>query len=203
MQISTVLGRVCHFTCATLLWTGRFRHLSDNVFGVLNFQSTKDMRVIFFWKYLKLNLDFKNAVRNSEKNFCFIGNCIWIGIINLSPLRTEYLSSADNVLTWNPKIWHVNKRNFFPTQFSWQWSLNMIKVLWYRFQQFLGTFTILLVKGSSETRFFRYLSNHVFSVRIIGNTKSVRVEFSFKMSRFRSRFQKCIKKLRTTFLFFR
>ena len=192
MQISTVLGRVCHFTCATLLWTGRFRHLSDNVFGVLNFRSTKDMRAIFFGKD-----------RNWEKNFCFIDNCIWIGIIKLSLLRTEYLSSADNVLTWNPKIWHVNKRNFFPTQFSWQWSLNMIKVLWYRFQQFLGTFTILLVKRSSETRFFRYLSNHVFSVRIIGNTKSVRVEFSFKMSRFRSRFQKCIKKLRTTFLFFR
>ena len=157
----------------------------------------------FLKKYSRFSLDFKNAASIWEKVFCFWDNCIWIGIIKLSLLRSEYFSSVDNVLTWNPKILHVNKRNFFPTQFSWQWSLNMIKVLRCRFRQCLGTFRILLVKGSSKTRFFWYLSHHVFRVRIIGNTKSVRVKFFFKMSRISSRFQKCIKILRTTFLFFR
>ena len=28
-------------------------------------------------------------------------------------LRTGYFSSGANVLTRNPKIWHVNKRDFF------------------------------------------------------------------------------------------
>ena len=55
----------------------------------------------------------------------------------------------------------------------------MIKVLWSIFQQCLGTFTIFLVEGSSETGLFRHLSNHVFRVRNFGNTKAVRVMFFF------------------------
>ena len=39
--------------------------------------------------------------------------CIWIGIVKLSLLRREYLSSAANVLTSRAKISHVNKRDFF------------------------------------------------------------------------------------------
>ena len=71
----------------------------------------------FFKKYLKFNLDFKNAAKNSEKVFCFWDNCIWIGIVKLSLLRTGYFSSAANVLTSSPKIWHVNKRDVF--QLNW------------------------------------------------------------------------------------
>ena len=49
--------------------TGLFRHLSDHVFGGLNFGNTKSMRVIFFPKYLKFILDFKNEAKKREKVF--------------------------------------------------------------------------------------------------------------------------------------
>ena len=92
---------------------GYFRHLSDYVFGVRNFENTKSMKVIFFFKYLKFQLDFKNAARNSENVFCWLNNCMRIGIVKLSLLRTGYFSSAANVLTGSPKIWHVKSRDFF------------------------------------------------------------------------------------------
>ena len=38
----------------------------------------------------------------------------------------------------------------------------MAKVLWFRFQQCLSPFPMLHVEGSSESRLFRHLSNHVF-----------------------------------------
>ena len=67
----------------------------------------------FFSKYSKFNQDFKNAARNSEKVFCFWDNCISIGIVKLSLLRTGYFSLTMNVLTSSPKILHVNKADFF------------------------------------------------------------------------------------------
>ena len=67
----------------------------------------------FSWKHLKFNLDFKNAAKNWEKVFFFWDNCIWIGIVKLSLLRTGYFSSPANVLTSSTKILHVNKRDFF------------------------------------------------------------------------------------------
>ena len=48
--------------------TGLFRHLSDYVFGVRNFEIRKCIRVTFFSKYLKFNLDFKNAAKTDKKN---------------------------------------------------------------------------------------------------------------------------------------
>ena len=56
----------------------------------------------FFSKYSKFNQDFKNAARNSEKVFCFWDNCISIGIVKLSLLRTGSFSLAANVLPSNP-----------------------------------------------------------------------------------------------------
>ena len=52
-----------------------------------------------------------------KKNFCFSDNCIWIGVAKFFLLRTGYISSVANVLSSSPKIWHVNKRDFF--QLSW------------------------------------------------------------------------------------
>ena len=49
--------------------TWRFRHLSDYVFRDRRFRNRKSMRVIFFSKYSKFNLDFKNSAKNSEKRF--------------------------------------------------------------------------------------------------------------------------------------
>ena len=47
---------------------GLFRHLSNHVSGVDNFQNTKAMRVIFFSKCLKSKLDFKNAAKIQKKS---------------------------------------------------------------------------------------------------------------------------------------
>ena len=97
--------------------TAPFRHLPDFVFGVRNFGNTKVMRVIFFSKYLKFNLDFKKWAKKWEKLFCFSDNWIWIIIVKLSLLRTGYYSSAANVLISSTKNLLVNKRDFF--QFNW------------------------------------------------------------------------------------
>ena len=77
----------------------------------------------------------------------------------------------------------------------------MLKVLWCWFQQCFGTFTILLVKGSSETGGFRLLSDEVFGVPNSGNTKSMTVIFYFKLFKIYCRFQKSRKKLRKRFCF--
>ena len=74
-------------------------------------------RSSFFSKPSKFQIDFKNAAKISEKLSCFCYNCIWIGIVKLSLLRTGYFSSVANVLTSSPKILHVNKREFF--QLNW------------------------------------------------------------------------------------
>ena len=71
--------------------------------------------------------------------------------------------------------------------------MNLIKVISYIFEQCLGTFTILLVKGSSETGLFRRLSNHVFRVRNFGNTQSIGVMFLFKTFKISARLQKSSK----------
>ena len=44
--------------------TGLFRRLSDYVFGIRNFESTKSMRVNLYSKILKFNVDFKNSAKN-------------------------------------------------------------------------------------------------------------------------------------------
>ena len=76
-------------------------------------------------KFSKINLDFKNAAKNWEKVF-FWYNCICIGIVKLSLLRTNYFLSVADVLTRCPKILHVNKRDFFQLNFlgrdRWMWQ---------------------------------------------------------------------------------
>ena len=60
----------------------------------------------------------------------------------------------------------------------------MLKVLWCWFQQCFGTFTMLLVKGSSEMRRVRHFSDYVFGVRNFRKTKSMTVIFFFKYLKF-------------------
>ena len=86
--------------------------LYDYVFGDRNFGNTKSMRSSFVSKYLKLHLDFKNAAKTSGKVFCYLDNCIWIGIVKLSLFRTGYFSSAANIWRRTDKILHVNNRDF-------------------------------------------------------------------------------------------
>ena len=122
----------------------------------------------------------KKCCKKLRKVSCFWDNCIWIGIVKLSLLTTQYFPWAGNVLTSSTKILRVNKRPF-ATQLTWQWSKKMKKVLWRRFQKFLGTFTILLFEGSSGTRLLRHLYDYVFGDGNIGNTKSMRVIFFFNI----------------------
>ena len=79
----------------------------------LNSEIQNLWRSFFVSKYLIFHLDFKNSVKNSGKVLCFWENCIWIGIVKFSLLRTWYSSTAANVLTSSPKILHVDKRDFF------------------------------------------------------------------------------------------
>ena len=118
MQISTVLGK--RLPCCLLKGPVK-RDFLDIYLTTFSESVISKIQNLggssFFKKYLKFNLDFKNAAKNSEKVFCFWDNCIWIGIVKLSLLRTGYFSSVANVLTSSPKIWHVNKRDFFEQNF--------------------------------------------------------------------------------------
>ena len=91
----------------------------------------------------------------------------------------------------------------FPTQLTWQLSFDVIKVLWFRFQQCWGMFTMLLVEGFSQTHFFRHLSDYVLGVRNFVKTKSMKVMFFFKIFKIYCRFRKSSKKFRKSFLFLR
>ena len=53
------------------------------------------------------------ARKDPEHDFSFWDNSIWIGSVELSLLRREYLSSAVNVLTSSLKIFHITKKDFF------------------------------------------------------------------------------------------
>ena len=97
-----------------------------------------------------------------RKIFSFWDNCIWIGIVKLSLLRTGYFSSAANVLTSSPKTWHVKKQLFFEHNFvasdEWIWQrccdadfnslcarssycLSMHRLEWYILDVYLTTFS--------------------------------------------------------------
>ena len=79
--------------------------------------------------------------------------------------------------------------------------MTLIKVTRCRFEQCLFTFTMPLLKGSSETGPLRHLSNHVFGVRNFGNRKSMKVIFFFKTSKISDRFQKWTKNWEKVFCF--
>ena len=119
---SLVFGRVCHIASRSILWKGHFLGIYLTTFSE---SLTSKIRNLWRPNCLKFNLDFRNAAKNWEKNFFFWYNCMWIYIVKLSLLRTGYLSSAANVLTSSPKIFHVNKRHFFQVNWlgsdQWMW----------------------------------------------------------------------------------
>ena len=97
--------------------TGLFRHLSNYVFRIRNFGNTKAVRDIFCFRIFNIEVRFKKFSQKLRKNFCFWDNCICIGIVKLSLLTTGYFSSAANVLTSSPKIFHVNKGDLLQLSF--------------------------------------------------------------------------------------
>ena len=91
-----------------------------------NFGNTSAMRVICFSKGSTINVDLKNAHKNSEKLFCFSDEIIWIVCIELSLLRRVYLSSLVNYVTKSLKTLHLPNSDFFQLNFflsnQWIWE---------------------------------------------------------------------------------
>ena len=54
MQISTLLGHVYHIAFGRSCEIALFRHLSDYVFGVGNFENTKPLTVMLLFKDFKI-----------------------------------------------------------------------------------------------------------------------------------------------------
>ena len=111
MLITTVLRTVTMLLLEGSSETGVFRDFSDHVFGGRNLGNPKSMRVIFFFVILKSYSWFQKC--STKLNF----EIIWTYIVQLSLLRTRYVSLAANVLTSSAKIRHVNKRDVF--QLNW------------------------------------------------------------------------------------
>ena len=76
------------------------------------------MRIIFLLICLNWNVDFRNALKSSEKIFSFSDNSIWIGCGKFSLLPGKYFSSGVNVLTNGLKISDITKKNFLQLKFS-------------------------------------------------------------------------------------
>ena len=86
-------------------------------FAVYNFGKTGPIRLIFFSKCWKLNINFKDPAGNWERTFCFLHNSIWIGCCKLSLLQREYLPYAINVWTNSTKILDMTNRDFSEPRF--------------------------------------------------------------------------------------
>ena len=97
--------------------TGLFRHFSNHVFGVRNFENTKAMRVIFIFPTFKISARFQKWSKKTRKIFILWDNCIWFGIAKLSLLRTGYLSSAANVL-WSSQRFYMSIIETFSNSIS-------------------------------------------------------------------------------------
>ena len=94
--------------------TALFRHISKHVFRGPYFRKYMSYKGhLFFWKFLKFNVDFENKKKHAQKIICFWDNCIWIGCVKLSLLRRQYLTLSVNLLTNSYKVLHIIKRDFF------------------------------------------------------------------------------------------
>ena len=103
------------------------------------------------------------------------------------------------MLANNPRNLQNTPRETFRTQFISQWSIIMIKMLSFRFQQCVGSFTMLLIEGSSEMGLFRHLSNQVLPSPYFRIYISYEGHLFFKIYKILNRFQKCSKKFTKSF----
>ena len=162
------------------------------------------MRVIFFKKYLKLNVNFRNPSKNSEKSFLLWDNCTWIGSCKFSLLQRKCMSSAVNLLINSPKISPITNRHIFGLNVH----LSDEKIWWKGCRQdssnVLDPLTCWLSKGVLKGGLFGHLSSHVFRTpefpKYIGYDGH---GFFFKILKNHCRFQKRSEKLRQSYLFFR
>ena len=108
------------------------------------------MRVIFFSKCLQFDADFKSGEKNRQYVVKFLDNCISFSSAKFQILKSEYLSSAVNIITKSQKTSNITNKRGFPGQFPLQWQNNFIKVLSWIFRNFSWPFNMLTVEGCYE-----------------------------------------------------
>ena len=80
------------------------------------------MKVIFFSKFLKIYVDFKNAIKLEENVDGFEDNCVWSCDRSFCQLWQEHMWWAVNVLKSGPKISDLTKKN--------ERQLNLFDINW-------------------------------------------------------------------------
>ena len=150
------------------------------------------MRVIFSSKMFKIKFKFRTCQNKIEKNI--------LSKIVLSEDVAIIVSIKKRILVigsqWDKKqseYFMYHSERLFQTGLRTHWSISMVKVLSFRFQQCFSPFTMLLVQLSSETRLYKYLSNHFFGVRKFKITSAIRVIFFLEMFKIKYEFRKCKK----------
>ena len=140
---------------------------------VRKFKNTAAMRIMFFWKCLKLNLNLKNTKKkqknkNKNKNKKNEKN-VFVSEINASENVTTNAYFQKRILVIDIQCvkkesqdFPYNSERLFQPELLSRESINMVKVLSFSFEQCFGPFNMLLVEGLSERGLFRHLSNHVF-----------------------------------------
>ena len=74
----------------------------------------------------------------------------------------------------------ITKRHFFPTQLPSQRLINMVKVVWFRFQKCLVPLPCCFPKGLLKGDFLEICLAILFGIRNFGNTSVTRVFFFFE-----------------------
>ena len=119
LQLSQAVGTLNILTLEGSSETGRFRYYSNQFFRGLQFRKYVSYEGhLLYWKRSRVNKNFKNRGKGSEKLFRSLDNGIWIGSGKFSVLRTEYLSPAVNVLTKCPWISPITRRDTFEVRFT-------------------------------------------------------------------------------------
>ena len=71
----------------------------------------------------------------------------------------------------------IIKRHFFPTQLPSNGLINMVKVVWFRFQKCLVLLMMLLLEGPLKRDFLNIFLTTSLGVCNLGNTSAMRVIF--------------------------
>ena len=127
--------------------------------------------------------------------FCFWDNCIWKCCCNLSLIRREYLLLALNGLRNSPKILHITKKHFFPTEFRSQ-GLIWKSCCGSHFNSVSARLPCYLSKGPLKQDFLDFYLTTLFGVGKLKNTSVMRgSSFFLKMFKMKSKFRKWKKEL--------
>ena len=124
---------------------------------------------------------------------------MWIGSVKLSLLRREYLSSAVYVLAKTPKILDTSKREFF--QLNCLQSFNKSDICLADFNSVSAGLPCCLSRGTLKRDFLDIYLTTLIGDPNFRNISTMRPVFYLEIWKIWSRFQKCRKKLRKSFLF--